>query len=893
MHTYDVDQKHSPGMTRHDRVAFTSIALDSNWTFKQGGRDSTDEYLPANDLPTEIFRDLLKNGKISDPFQDLNELSVRWVGDKTWKYRTTFTAPASYEKPGTVTRLRLEGLDTFASVYLNDERILESDNMFVEHFVDVTGKLQLQSNILEIVFDSARKKGLELVKEHKNHRFIVHQTEISRGPVRKAQYQWGWDWGPILMSCGPWKPISLENFVCEIRDLSSQYELSSDLRSARLTTSVLWSGPLECVLFTIVEKGTNAEIASKFVIPHESDMSVAVSASFELDDIALWWPRGYGSQAMYTVRAEARAKGPSATTLHTCSHTFGFRKVELVQEPDSDGTSFYFRINNVDIFTGGSCWIPADSFLTRIGDESYRSWVELVAEGNQNMLRVWGGGIYEADAFYEAADELGIMIWQDFMFACASYPAYPEYLESVEHEARQSVRRLRHHPSLVIWAGNNEDYQIVERYGLQYDFENKDPQAWLESEFPARYIYEHLLPNIIKEECPSIPYHPSSPFGNGKTTTLKVDPTVGDVHQWNVWNGTAEPYQRLPEMGGRFVSEFGIEAYPHVSTLENCITEGQERAPGSIAMDFRNKAVGHERRFMSYVPENFRMRHDLEGFAHLTQVMQADAMSWAYKGWRRQWGTTKKRKCGGVLVWQLNDCWPTISWAVVDYNLVLKPAFYAIKRAMKSVTIGVQRKFRPWTMRPADELWQRDTGHIDMQNLWRNGEFDLWVTNGTREELKGEIVVRCFSIRTGETIRTLSKQDVLIIPNGTVEIFKDYVFVAEEVQGANEPFKLADADPYVVQAVLYIDGVCIASDTAWPDPIKYLNFDDRQLDVRCHEDGSNIVLTAAKPIKGFVFGERKGTKLSDNGFDIMPHDSKEVVVRGCVAQDLKWLYIGM
>ncbi|KAH4002834.1 hypothetical protein HBI56_051860 [Parastagonospora nodorum] len=880
-------------MTHPDNFAFTSTSLDSYWTFKQGGRDSTDEYLPANDLPTEIYRDLLKNEKISDPFQDLNELSVRWVSDQTWTYRSTFAAPASYEKPGTVTRLKLEGLDTFASVYLNDERILVSDNMFIEHCIDVTEKLQLQSNTLEIVFESARKKGLELVKEHNNHRFIVHQTEISRGPVRKAQYQWGWDWGPILMSCGPWKPIWLETFVCEIKELSLYYELSADLKSAHLTASISCLGPVNGVMFTILEKGTNTEIASKYVNSPESEVSVTVSASFELDNIALWWPRGYGSQALYSVRAEARGRGPGATNLHGCSHNFGFRKVKLVKEPDSDGTSFYFRINNVDIFTGGSCWIPVDSFLTRISDENYRSWVQLAAEGNQNMLRVWGGGIYEADALYEAADELGIMIWQDFMFACASYPAYPEYLASVEQEARQNVRRLRHHPSLVIWAGNNEDYQIVERYGLEYDFKNKDTEAWLQTDFPARYIYEHLLQDVIQDECPTTPYHPSSPFGNGESTTLKVDPTVGDVHQWNVWNGTAEPYQRLADMGGRFVSEFGIEAYPHVSTLEKCITQRQERAPGSMTMDFRNKAVGHERRFMSYVPENFRMRHDLEGFTHLTQVMQADAMSWAYKGWRRQWGTTKNRKCGGVLVWQLNDCWPTISWAVVDYDLVPKPAYYAIKRAMKPVTISVQRKFRPWTMRPADELWQRDTGHIDMQNLWRNGEFDVWITNGTREELKGEIAVKCFSVRTGETIRTLLKQNIFITPNGTTEILKDHVLVAEKVQGAKESFNIATTDPYVVQALLCIDGECVASDTAWPDPIKYLNFDDRQLDVRCHDDDSKIILMAAKPIKGFVFGEKKGVKLSDNGFDLMPHESKEVVVKGCTAHELKWLYIGM
>jgi beta-mannosidase len=351
------------------------------------------------------------------------------------------------------------------------------------------------------------------------------------------------------------------------------------------------------------------------------------------------------------------------------------------------------------------------------------------------MLRIWGGGIYEADALYDAADEFGLLVWQDFMFACANYPAYPLYMESVAEEAKQNIRRLRNHPSIVLWTGNNEDYQIVERYGLGYEASNTDVLSWLKTNFPARYFYEHLLPLILKEERVNVPYHPSSPFGNGTSTVLKVDPKIGDVHQWNVWHGTMEPYQRLPGLGGRFVSEFGMEAYPHVYTLKKCITREEDRCPGSMTLDFRNKAIGHERRLVAYVAENFRLRYDLEGFAHLTQVMQADVMSTAYKSWRRQWGSQGKRQCGGVLVWQLNDCWPTISWAVVDYHRVPKPAFYAIKRAMQSITIGVQRKYKSWTTRPADGLWSRETGHIDMRQLWQDIEYSVWVANSTMTEV--------------------------------------------------------------------------------------------------------------------------------------------------------------
>jgi beta-mannosidase len=873
----------------------TSTLLTSDWTFKQGDLSSNNEYLPVNDLPTEIHRDLLKNGKIADPFQDLNELSVRWVANETWTYRTEFDAPADYRKPNTLTYLNFGGLDTFATAWLNGKIILEADNMFIQYEVAVAGELKAKGNVLELVFEPARTKGLNLVKMHEEHRFIVHQTEISRGPVRKAQYHWGWDWGPILLTCGPWKPISIESYVSQISELAVSYKLGPDLRSASIVVRATCIGPARNVSFTLTSNKTGRVVARKDMRTSENSTNRVLDMSLDLHDVELWWPRGYGSQALYTIRVDAYFGTETSKPDQTLSKTIGFRKVELIKEPDAHGTSFYFGINDMDIFVGGSCWIPADSFLTRVTSDQYRAWVQLAADGNQTMLRVWGGGIYEADAFYEAADELGILIWQDFAFACANYPAYPEYLESVEKEARQNVRRLRHHPSLVIWAGNNEDYQIMERYGLEYNVEDEDPQSWLKTNFPARYIYEHLLPKIVDEESSATPYHPSSPFGNGKSTTLKVDPSVGDVHQWNVWHGTMESYQRLPEMGGRFVSEFGMEAYPHISTLEKYITREEDRYPGSMAMDFRNKAIGHERRLVSYVAENFRIRYDLEGFTHLTQVMQADAMSWSYKAWRRQWGTSRNRICGGVLVWQLNDSWPTVSWAVVDYHLVPKPAYYAIKRAMKPVTVGVQRKYNPWTMRPADKLWQRDTGHVDMEDLWRYPEFDVWVANSTTKELKGEVRLACYLVTTGQLVRSIS-EEITIVPNGTIVFLQDKVLpldIASDMSENSDTHQAARIGKFVVQARLYIDGECVGSDTAWPDPIKYLSFDDRGVQVSYSDDKSRIFVTAQRPVKGFVFSEKEGVKLSDNGFDVMPDETKELIVNGCAADELKWMHVGM
>ncbi|KAK8085836.1 glycoside hydrolase [Apiospora hydei] len=896
-------------MSNTKAIPFNSTPL-RGWSFKQGARSSDAEWLEAGDPPTEIHRDLERHGKAPDYRQDLNELAVRWIGDETWTYRTAFRRPEeSQEGLGVKAVLNFEGLDTFASVYLNDELVLASDNMFIQHRVEVALK---EENELEIVFESARLKGLELVKQHPEHRFIVHQTEISRGPVRKAQYHWGWDWGPIIMTCGPTKPVALETYTCRLEGLRVVYELLDDLNEVKGKVQVECEGVEGELYVELVNNQTGkVEWSTTELQQIRSQTGRATSlyrAPFKLEDaVQLWWPRGYGPQSLYTVNAIVRS-GPHI--LHRITQTTGFRHVELVQAPDSHGQSFYFRINHVDIFVGGSCWIPLDNDPSRHhsseSSSSYADWIRLAAEGNQTMVRVWGGGVYEPAAFYAAADALGVLVWQDFMFACANYPAHPAYLASVELEARQNVRWLRHHPSIVIWAGNNEDYQIVERYGLQYDPTDDDdktnPEKWLETDFPARYIYEHLLPKVIESEKVGVPYHPSSPFGNGKSTVLKVDPTIGDVHQWNVWHGTMEPYQKLSEMGGRFVSEFGMEAYPHLETLEKCITRKEDRYPGSMAMDFRNKAIGHSRRLVSYVTENFRLRQDLEGFAHLTQVVQADAVGGAYKAWRRQWGTKGHRKCGGVLVWQLNDCWPTVSWAVVDYHGVPKPAYYAIKRAMQPIAVGVQRRFRDWTVKPADgELWQRDTSHIDMRRLWEDDvRFDAWVSgNGQKGVWMGRLTVKFISVKTGKQVAEPIEVGISSQTNDCIQLINDARVQSKCIkQDSREPYNPSQSDPFVIYARLHTaDDQLISSDCSWPDPIKYLDFSaDRGVNIAYSEDKSTAVVTAEKPVKCFVFSEvaELAGPLSDNGFDIMPGEKYEVKTTSGFPMDrLKWRYVDM
>ncbi|KAI2642337.1 glycoside hydrolase family 2 protein [Xylaria nigripes] len=831
---------------RHDLI--------SGWQFREA--DSCSPWLSVRRVPTVVHVDLVDNKQIADPFVDLNELTVRSLAEKRWIYKTQFSKPAPITSElSTTTELVFEGLDTFATVILNGTEILKSDNMFISHRVEVTGYLRDQ-NELEIHFDSAMLRGRQLVEEHSHeHTFYVRQTEVSRVPVRKAQYHWGWDWGPILITAGPWKPVYLEQSIVRIEDVWTEYIVSEDLQTCSGRILAKMSGGHSVTL--------SLSLAGFVVFEKECEVNPDGSAetSFSIAHPELWYPFTHGAQTRYELRA-------TIGMYDTLSKMIGFRRAELIQEPDAFGKSFFFRINGHDVFCGGSCWIPADSFLSIITERRYRKWIKLLHDGNQNMVRVWGGGIYESDVFYDACDEFGVMVWQDFAFACASYPTYKSYLDSVEEEARQNIRRLRSHPSLVIWAGSNEDYQVQERYHLEYNYEDKDPQSWLKSTFPARYTYEYLLPKIVSEEHKFAIYHPTSPWGDGKPT---ADPTVGDKHQWDIWHGAMSRYQEAFKLSARFISEFGMEAYPHLATTHKMITVESQKYPGSMMMDFRNKAIDHERRVATYVNENFTVKYDLPSYTHLTQLVQAEAMHFAYKTWRREWGL---RKCGGVLVWQLNDCWPTMSWAVVDYYRVKKPAYYAIKNALKPVAIGISREYHDWT-----------SGHVDPTMSFMDRKFDMWIVSDRTEPAQVDVTVRFISITTGQDIRSPMRLDqVTVRPNSTTEILKDH---DTEIQFTN----LNDFEPYVIHAVVTSGDEVICSDTYWPQPLKYLVHEQRGITVRVVGD-SNLVITAARPTKGFVFQETQGVKLSDNAFDIVPGEEKVVKVIGASAQSLKYTYLG-
>ncbi|KAJ5951049.1 Glycoside hydrolase family 2 immunoglobulin-like beta-sandwich [Penicillium vulpinum] len=845
-------------------MTFSKQILSTEWTFKDRDDETSDAWMPVSAVPSTVQQDLIANKKLEDPYLGFNELKARWVNEKSWVYRHVFQQP---EIPaGATVALVFDGLDTFASVKLNGKVILESNNMFLGYRVDITEELRSSpesGNVLEVEFDCAQHKAIELRKKDPNHKWHGFNGEMGRLGVRKAQYHWGWDWGPIIMTAGIWREVRLEVYSARVGDLWPQTYLAPDHQTATITAHAKIDVPKSegCVArFHLTLRGK--EIAHQD-IPVSSGQNARTT--FRVNNPELWWPHGYGAQTLYEVSVSLLC---DANELHNVSKKFGIRSAEVIQQPDKHGKSFFFRINGMDIFCGGSCWIPADNLLPSISTERYRKWIELMVEGGQVMTRVWGGGIYEDDAFYDACDELGVLVWQDFMFACGNYPVWPELLESIREETAYNIRRLRNHPCIAIYAGNNEDYQVQEQTGLTYNYEDKNPENWLKSDFPARYIYEKLLPELVSEHSPSTFYHPGSPWGDGKITS---DPTVGDIHQWNVWHGTQEKYQIFDSIGGRFNSEFGMEAFPHMSTIEYFLEKEADKHPQSHVMDFHNKADGHERRLATYLVENLRLATDLETYTYLTQVVQAETMMFGYGGWRRQWGD--ERKCGGALLWQINDCWPTISWAIVDYFLRPKPAYYTVKRVMQPIVIGVRRSHHDWSVVHAVPPKQ--------------SQYEIWVASSRQEVLHGTVELRFLSVVTGKDLRAPALfTDVTISPNGTTDITSGIID------------HVAEPEPHVLAARLWIDGQIVARHVDWPQPLKYLDFSDRGLEVKQQPGASAgkqlLRINSQKPVKCFVFEERENVRISDSAIDIVPGDEQLVEITGLSDSDLplRYRYLG-
>ncbi|MFI3267906.1 MAG: glycoside hydrolase family 2 protein [Rikenellaceae bacterium] len=833
-----------------EKSDFTKTELSSDWKFAQVGKD---EWMPAT-VPGVVHTDLLANGKIEDPYFSTNEKELQWIEDESWTYKTTFT-PSAAQLNAAEVELNFEGLDTYAEVFLNGKKILEADNMFINWKVSVKKDLVEGENSLEIVFASAYRVGLELLKD-----FPKLPADNDKGVdgktctvTRKAQFHYGWDWGPRFVTAGIWKPIYLESFNYSEFDNIHYVQLSQSDAVAEFDAKVTVNSVVDGLGTIILADKDGKEWARKDVTLSIGEQTISIP--FSIQNPKLWWPNGMGKEkpTLYNVDAILLVDGKKAD--QDCQR-LGVRTVELIREEDEWGESFKVRVNGVDLFMKGANIIPQDVFLPNVTKERYEKLVDISVEANMNMLRVWGGGIYESDDFYNYCDEMGIMLWQDFPFACAFYPWGDDFYNSVRQEATDNIRRLRNHPSLAIWCGNNEIDEAWEVWGYK---EDKVNYPWTEQEqLDIRkgiddLFFDEVLPGVLAKEDTTRPYHPSSPV---YTWGDERSQHSGDVHYWGVFHGE-EPFSVYKDKPGRFSNEYGHQSLANYDTWRKALKpEELVIKPKTAAQIAKNgKFDGkielpeamhiHQKNPKGYkVVEDYMVREvpvprdNLREFAYLSQLVQGDGIRIAMEGHRQNRPFTM-----GTLYWQLNDCWPVTSWSSMDYPYGYKALqYFAIGSFAPSIfSFDLEEKDE------VVELWGITDELVD-----KTGKVNLSLRDFSGKTLWSEDFDVNIPANTSKIIVERSTKDMLQGANP-----KDVVLVAEgNINGVN------------LRKIFYFL------------PYKDLNFPKADYTVSYEKNGKNVKATikANNLIKAVLFeGEvTQGDNPSDAYFDMLPGEEKVV-----------------
>jgi beta-mannosidase len=641
------------------------LSLNGAWTLARTG---VAQAIPAN-VPGCVHLDLLAEGLIPDPYFRDNELQVLWVGETDWTYRRTFAVDAAFLAHERVW-LRCEGLDTIATLTLNGALVGCADNMFRTWEYDVRELLRAGENELVIAFRSP----MQYVREKAvGQRFLpawgVGDHKLDGGGwIRKEPCNFGWDWGPKLATCGIWRDIALLAYDrARLDDVHVMQQHAADVS-------------VEVEVRVAAEQASAGELTARVELTFEGqavDNARLVLAdgrgvaTLQVAEPQLWWPNGMGAQPLYKVRVTLHDAAGRA--LDERELRIGLRRLELVRQPDAWGESFHFSCNGVPFFAKGANWIPDDVFAARMTRERYRASLEDARQANMNMLRVWGGGIYEEDAFYDLCDEMGLCVWQDFIFACATYPTFDSaWMANVAVEAEQNVRRIRHHASLALWCGNNELEQ-----GLVGDAWTETTMSWDD----YGRLFDQLLPTIVARLDPQTDYWPCSPHSPLGPRQDFNNPTCGDAHLWSVWHGQ-EPFEWYRGCTHRFNSEFGFQSFPEPRTVYG-YTEPQDRNITSWVMEHHQRSGIGNTTIMKYLCDWFRLPRSFEMNLWLTQILQGMAIKYAVEHWRRD-----MPRGMGTLYWQLNDCWPVASWSSVDSLGRWKALHYMARRFFAPLLIS-------------------------------------------------------------------------------------------------------------------------------------------------------------------------------------------------------------
>lgn len=676
------------------QTSYRSLSTE-NWTFNK--QNDTRKYKAT--VPGTVHTDLFQQHLIPDPFYGANEKKLQWIENECWEYETIFSV-SNTELSAENIELEFNGLDTYATVFLNGNSILEADNMFRKWTLSVKNQLKKGKNHLKIVFHSAVQKGKEAATK-----LPYALPEKERVFVRKAQYQFGWDWGPRFVTAGIWKNVQLKFWnSAKIENIKySQLQLNEEKALLEFITDIHSSKE------QTVQLALNDNVHTFYLKKGKN----IVKIPYEILKPKFWWCNGLGKPHLYSFSVELVQQNK---LLEGKKLNIGLRNIELVQNKDTFGRGFYFKLNGKPVFMKGANYVPNDSFLPTASKISPLELVLNAKAAHMNMLRVWGGGVYADDAFYDACDANGILVWQDFMFACSMYPGDEKFVANVKNEVIDQVNRLQNHPSLALWCGNNENDEGWHNWGWQkqYNYSKSDStQIWNDYKKVFHELIPHTLDSLLSKDKNS--YWPSSPsIGWGRKESL----LQGDSHYWGVWWGK-EPFEMYQKKVGRFMSEYGFQGMPNKETLERVIAQSDLNFGSEAFKNHQKHPTGFET-INEYMARDFRVPKSLDKYIYVSQLLQAYGMKTAIEAHR-----LAKPYCMGTLYWQFNDCWPVTSWSTVDYYGKWKASHYQVKESFAPIVLLFSEDAKALSIIGSNDTFDVQTGTLTVQLLDFSGNV-IW-----------------------------------------------------------------------------------------------------------------------------------------------------------------------
>ncbi|HMG15059.1 MAG TPA: glycoside hydrolase family 2 protein [Saprospiraceae bacterium] len=780
-----------------------TVEYIKEWELSKAGKD---EWIPVQ-TPITVHTALFKANQIPDPKTGNVEDSLQWIGETDWKFRSSFIvrkediSDYQYE-------LVFEGLDTYAEVTINGKPLLKANNMYRAWHKEIKKFILVGVNKIEIRFTSPSNYIKNTVKNKD-----INYPGGNKVLTRKAPYQFGWDWAPTYITMGIWKPVYIKKWkMARIADMKLAYHLKENQAEIQFYGKFIIDKPEDYDLILTI--GTDGFIRN---LSMERDTEW-LTYKFDMLDIERWWPNGMGEHAIYVATLKLIYKGQ---VLDKLEKVIGFRTIELITEKDSIGESMYFKVNGKPMYAKGANYVPPSSFPDQVKSRKLLQLIKDAQDCNFNMLRVWGGGYYESDEFYTLCDYAGILVWQDFMFACAMYPGYPDFIENVLEETTENVKRIGGHPCMALWCGNNEISEGWARWGWK-DGLNNTQKEYLDKSYNT--IFKDILSKVVGLSNQCINYWESSPsWGRGD----KRYKTEGDAHDWWVWHD-AKPFEQYEENVPRFMSEFGFQSYPEIKTIQTFA--GKDVQLNNKNLKAHQKHTRGDELIQTYMDREYPKPKDFESFVYLSQRLQAEGIGRGIIAQRMA-----MPKCMGSLYWQYNDCWPAISWSSIDYYGRWKALQYKVKHLYAPIITAIKLK---------DEKAEY---HV----VSDNSEFRDLQFNAQVFTLKGELL-------TSKT-RVLSIEPNTSVLHQTIDL-KEYIT------------KYGKENLCIYSYLRDSIGIVVSEDFKYLRPYKDLNLSTNALKVNVIKEqyGYAIKLTASAIVPGIWISSSLEGKYSDNAFDMLP-----------------------